>query len=97
MAHMIPEYVKTQKWNLTKPNGDEEIFDDVRDAGDYIDKHATDKDDYVITCARGWFARLSAPGYLDCTEWGGPFDTAFDARQYIVDTYDVDATTGDEL
>lgn len=23
----------------------------------------------------GWCARLSAPGYLDCTEWSGPFPT----------------------
>lgn len=21
----------------------------------------------------GWYARLSAPGYLDCTPWEGPF------------------------
>lgn len=27
----------------------------------------------------GWFARLSAAGYLDCTDWIGPFDTELEA------------------
>ena len=27
----------------------------------------------------GWFARLSAQGYLDCTDWIGPFDTELEA------------------
>lgn len=28
----------------------------------------------------GWFARLSAPGYLDCTDWIGPYDTEWEAE-----------------
>ncbi len=24
----------------------------------------------------GWYGRLTMPGYLDCTEWRGPFETA---------------------
>ena len=40
--------------------------------------------------------RLSAPGYMDCTEWC-VFDTEQEARDYIRDTYDVDPDTGDEL
>lgn len=35
----------------------------------------------------GWFARLSAPGYLDCTDWCGPFDTAEAAEAYIQSMY----------
>jgi hypothetical protein len=27
----------------------------------------------------GWFARLSAPGYMDCTEWSGPYETEAEA------------------
>ena len=27
----------------------------------------------------GWFARWSAPGYLDATEWMGPYDTEEEA------------------
>ena len=44
-----------------------------------------------------WFCHLSAPGYMDATEWSGPFDTIAQARQYIVDTFEVDPDSGDEL
>ena len=31
----------------------------------------------------GWYVRESAPGYMDCTEWCGPYDTEADAiREY---------------
>lgn len=29
--------------------------------------------------AEGWCARYSAPGYLDCTDWTGPFETEEEA------------------
>jgi len=35
-------------------------------------------------------ARLSAPGYLDCTDWHGPYDTAEDALQDVKDAYGFD-------
>jgi hypothetical protein len=34
----------------------------------------------------GYGARLSAPGYLDCTEWA-VFDTEQEARDYLDETY----------
>lgn len=37
---------------------------------------------------KGYGARLSAPGYLDCTEWV-VFDTENQAREYLKETYDV--------
>ena len=33
------------------------------------------------------YARLSASGYLDCTDWSGPFDTPRDAATYLIETY----------
>ena len=33
------------------------------------------------------YARLSAPGFLDCTDWSGPFQSVEDAAQYLIDTY----------
>jgi hypothetical protein len=33
------------------------------------------------------YARLSAPGFLDCTEWSGPFETIDAAGRYLIDTY----------
>ena len=37
----------------------------------------------------GYGARLSAPGYLDCTEWT-VFDTEKEAREFLKETYDVE-------
>ena len=39
-----------------------------------------------------WFSRLSAPGYLDCTDWNGPFDTEKEALDYLVELYELDLT-----
>lgn len=38
----------------------------------------------------GWYARLSADGYLDCTEWEGPFDSEREALECIKEQFDVD-------
>lgn len=38
----------------------------------------------------GFYARLSAPGYLDCTEWCGPFKTEAEALRYVMTLFDVD-------
>jgi hypothetical protein len=35
----------------------------------------------------GWYSRLSAPGYLDCTDWIGPFDTEDEAFESLYETY----------
>ena len=35
---------------------------------------------------KGYGARLSAPGYLDCTEWT-VFDTEEEAREYLEEIY----------
>jgi|TARA_Y100000310_G_scaffold297836_1_gene331198 hypothetical protein len=43
------------------------------------------------------FVRLSAPGYLDCTEWSGPYDSEAEAGDFIEETYDVDRDTGEDL
>jgi len=44
---------------------------------------------YSATIRMGFGARLSAPGYLDCTEWG-IFDTAAEAEEYLSETYPED-------
>ena len=47
--------------------------------------------------SNGWICRLSAPGYMDCTDWSGPYDTLENARLAIVEMYDVDPDTGADL
>ncbi len=36
---------------------------------------------------RGWYARLSAPGYLDSTDWTGPFDSEKEAHAFLNEMY----------
>jgi hypothetical protein len=43
-----------------------------------------------VECVRGWFARLSAPGYTDCTEWSGPFYSEEAALAYLGEMYGED-------
>lgn len=42
---------------------------------------------YQAELKLGWFARLSAPGYLDRTTWGGPFESEEAARKYLDENY----------
>lgn len=65
-----------------------------------MDLYAADRDlqaDTVEIIHDKWWARLSAPGYMDATDWLGPYDTRDAARDAIADMYDVDPDTGDEL
>ena len=34
----------------------------------------------------GWYARLSAPGYMDRTDWIGPYETEGEALKALADT-----------
>lgn len=38
----------------------------------------------------GWYSRLTAPGYLDSTEWEGPYATSEEAIDGCKEQYDVD-------
>jgi hypothetical protein len=35
----------------------------------------------------GWYGRLSAPGYLDCTDWTGPHSTEDEAAEALFELY----------
>ena len=43
----------------------------------------------------GWYARLSAPGYMDCTDWDGPHLSAFRAIRAVCELFDVDVRGND--
>jgi hypothetical protein len=53
--------------------------------------------DTVEVVAGKWWVWLSAPGYMDCTDWDGPFDTEQAARDHIEEWFEVDPDTGDDL
>ena len=71
--YLIPESVCSSNQVPDNP----ESFDEYCETGTPIE----------IDCVFGYFARMSAPGYTDCTEWIGPFDTEDEAKQHLDDYY----------
>lgn len=51
-------------------------------------------DDELIEYREGWLTRMSAPGYMDCTEWS-VHPTEEEAREYLADMYGDDEGAGD--
>lgn len=47
-----------------------------------------------VTTEFGWGARLSAPGYMDCTDWIGPFSTEQEAVEELYEMYGECPLTG---
>lgn len=44
-----------------------------------------------------YWARLSAPGYLDATDWDGPHDTEEAAKHALSEQYDVCSECGEDM
>lgn len=49
------------------------------------DSDATDMGDEYQ--GPGWYGRLSANGYMDCTDWTGPFDSVEKAIAELINMY----------
>lgn len=49
---------------------------------------------YNVTERRGYGVRLSAPGYMDCTEWS-VFDTEAECRDHLAEFWEVCPDCGD--
>lgn len=89
MPFMIPEYTDEPFDLVSNEYGDEYVI--PHGYADLIDGETLEP------CGPGYFARLTAPGYMDCTDWAGPYDTLEEARAYILETYDVDPDTGEDV
>lgn len=78
-------------------------WDDTLSDSDNLARQFATVRDYVETSrafsiekVSGWGARLSAPGFLDCTEWA-VFETEREALDYLRDMYgDDDESPSDE-
>lgn len=64
------------------------------DFSDYIDGTVDNPDDAPDAMKTGYIARMSAPGYMDCTPWAG-FATRAEAEAYLTDYYGDDDTEED--
>jgi hypothetical protein len=65
---------------------------DLLDFTDVLDT----KEIYSVQREVGYGARLSAPGYLDCTEWS-VFDTEQEAREYLDELTEYDEDEDEEV
>jgi hypothetical protein len=88
---MIPEYSNEPFVQVTEMSGEMDFVPLAAFHEEDLFDSATTWE--VITGK--WFARLSAPGYLDNTDWGGPSDTEEEAREYMEEAFEVDPTTGE--
>ncbi len=85
--------------SLPVPQDGTEVDDDSPDWEDIVaafrDYTSNRKIDSV-SMRKGYGVRLSAAGYMDCTDWS-VFDTEDEARGHLRDFEGVDPDTGDPL
>lgn len=84
-SFMKPEIIQGYWWEIDGDQGTTfypaEYFSIGEAKADYPGKI------YETKYRKGWGARLSAPGYLDCTEWT-VHDTEIEAKTYLEEMYD---------
>ena len=71
---------------------------DLEDEGEWgiLCPYLEGKDITSVKRVKGWWSRLSAPGYMDATDWMGAYKTAEEALAAVKDEYEVD-DDGDSL
>jgi len=85
MGFMEKQITKKRDWWEVDGTNGTEWFDQE----DFTEEEARDNYQGKVwssTPREGFGARLSAPGYLDCTEWT-VFDTAEEAEEYLQEMY----------
>lgn len=98
MPHMQPQVEYAEYFEVETSVGTEIVPADVVNRTtetvsvelllDYLEGKPNDPE---AECERkmGWLARLSAPGYLDCTDWSA-HATEQEANDYLVEQYGLD-------
>jgi hypothetical protein len=99
MAFMVPEYIEDKPYEVETQIGTcivpSELVGDDPDLSDFRD-FVEGKPHSFTRLDAGIIFRLSASGYLDCTEWSYA-ETLEEAKEQIESLYEVDPDTGDEL
>jgi len=84
------EFVSVYDSGLDWPNSDS-LTEDAREDSITQLQDYTEGEPQEWENVQGYGARLSAPGYLDCTEWT-VFDSEQDAEDYLEEMYGEDET-----
>lgn len=95
MAFMQPEYTEDKRWwQIDGSCGialfPAEMFSREQAICNY------DGTPFEVEETSGFGVRLSAPGYMDCTEWD-VFDSIKECRDFVEECWEVDPDTGDAL
>lgn len=88
MSHMQPETYKGDYWVVETTAGTEIIPCAVESNPDNLAMFLEGDQQAPATKHHGWLARLTAPGYLDCTTWITE-TTEEGARAELARTYDL--------
>lgn len=83
MAFMEPEIIHTTMYSAEK-NGETLTFPSVCFGKADVASEADVEEDEIEE-QTGWWARLSAPGYMDATEWLGPYETEDEAKDDLAE------------
>ncbi len=90
-SFMKPQIEKTDYWEVettqgtciipTEVHGSTAVALDPQELGDYCLGDILSEE--PLTRKEGWLARMSAPGYMDCTDWSA-FETETEAVEYLL-------------
>ena len=89
MAFMEPEIVHGEWYEVETSNGTWWLPTDVcleKDLKGYVDGEIQE----VTVRAQCWGGRLSASGYMDCTDWCAGFESEEEAKAYLTEMYGED-------
>jgi hypothetical protein len=98
MNHLQNQITDKQTWAIVDTNEGTEAIPieqlgivlpadcDNETAEELLDDYLEGSRIFSVATKEGYGARLSAPGYLDCTEWA-VFDTQQEATGYLEETY----------
>lgn len=93
MAFMQKQAERFKAWQVETSIGGEcvpfeLVGNDLTAIGQYCEGKPRESDDSIdAELVEGWFCRLSAPGYMDCTEWHGPYETEQEAMEALNGMY----------
>lgn len=93
MAFMKPVVYKGEYYEVEANHGETHIIpgefakpgSPASALADYVDG-TIDNPDTVLVRQTGWLARMSAPGYMDCTDWTVHV-SEHEAEAYLAESY----------
>lgn len=97
MAFMAPKYTRADFHTGENDHGEGTSVpaDTYGNLDRFAEECGLNRETCKTVTGKYWY-RLSADGYMDATDWCGPFDSLFDAMLDCHRTFDVNPYTGDE-